>query len=66
MLEKDVVIVGAGPAGLAASIEAASAGAEVLVVDSNISLRFSIICFVCSFIPPSTKLPSLSIPTCEE
>lgn len=36
MLEKDVVIVGAGPAGLAASIEAASAGAEVLVVDLNI------------------------------
>lgn len=36
MIEKDVVIVGAGPAGLAASIEAAKAGAEVLVVDLNI------------------------------
>lgn len=36
MLEKDVVVVGAGPAGLAASIEAASAGASVLVVDLNI------------------------------
>lgn len=35
MLEKDVVIVGAGPAGLAASIEAATAGAKVLVVDLN-------------------------------
>ena len=35
MIEKEVVIVGAGPAGLAASIEAAKAGAEVLVVDLN-------------------------------
>ena len=36
MIEREVVIVGAGPAGLAASIEAASAGADVLVVDLNI------------------------------
>ena len=35
MIEKEVVIVGAGPAGLAASIEAAKAGAQVLVVDLN-------------------------------
>lgn len=36
MLERDVVVVGAGPAGLAASIEAAKAGADVLLVDLNI------------------------------
>lgn len=31
----DVVIIGAGPAGLAASIEAAGAGAKVLLIDEN-------------------------------
>lgn len=36
MITKDVVIVGAGPAGLAASIEASKAGASVLVVDLNL------------------------------
>lgn len=37
MISKEIVIVGAGPAGLAAAIEAAKAGAkEVLVVDLNI------------------------------
>ncbi len=35
MEKREVVIVGAGPAGLAASIEAAKAGAQVLVVDLN-------------------------------
>lgn len=35
MITKDVVIVGAGPAGLAAAIEAGKAGAKVLVVDLN-------------------------------
>lgn len=35
MLEREVVIVGAGPAGLAAAIEAAGAGAQVLCVDLN-------------------------------
>lgn len=35
MIERDVVVVGAGPAGLAASIEAAKAGADVLMVDLN-------------------------------
>ncbi len=35
MLEREVVIVGAGPAGLAAAIEAAGAGAQVLLVDLN-------------------------------
>lgn len=35
MLTKDVVIVGAGPAGLAASIEASKAGASVILVDLN-------------------------------
>lgn len=35
MIEKDVVIVGAGPAGLAASIEASTAGAKVLIIDLN-------------------------------
>jgi Thioredoxin reductase len=36
MLEKEIVIIGAGPAGLSASIEASRAGAKVLVIDSNI------------------------------
>ncbi|MEL7655668.1 MAG: FAD-dependent oxidoreductase [Bacillota bacterium] len=36
MIEKEVIIVGAGPAGLAAAIEAAKAGASVLVVDLNL------------------------------
>jgi len=36
MLNREVVIAGAGPAGLAAAIEAAKAGAQVLVVDLNI------------------------------
>ncbi len=35
MLNKDVLVVGAGPAGLAASIEAGRAGANVLLVDLN-------------------------------
>lgn len=35
MLEREIVIVGAGPAGLAAAIEAAGAGAQVLIVDLN-------------------------------
>jgi thioredoxin reductase len=35
MRKSQVVIVGAGPAGLAASIEAARAGAGVLVIDEN-------------------------------
>ena len=35
MLEKDVLVIGAGPAGLAASIEAGKAGANVLLVDLN-------------------------------
>ncbi len=30
-----LVIIGAGPAGLSAAIEAASAGAKVLVIDEN-------------------------------
>lgn len=35
MLEKDVLVIGAGPAGLAASIEAGKYGASVLLVDLN-------------------------------
>jgi len=35
MIQCDVVIAGAGPAGLAASIEAAKAGASVYLVDEN-------------------------------
>ena len=35
MTEREVVIIGGGPAGLAAAIEAARHGAEVLVVDEN-------------------------------
>ncbi len=35
MISKEIVIVGAGPAGLAASIEAGRTGAGVLVVDLN-------------------------------
>jgi thioredoxin reductase/bacterioferritin-associated ferredoxin len=33
--EKELVIIGAGPAGLTAAVEAADAGAEVLLVDEN-------------------------------
>ena len=35
MIAVDVLIVGAGPAGLSAAIEAADAGADVLVLDEN-------------------------------
>ncbi len=35
MLEREVVVVGAGPAGLSAALEAARAGASVLLVDEN-------------------------------
>ncbi len=35
MIQRDVLVVGAGPAGLAASIEAGKAGAAVLLVDLN-------------------------------
>lgn len=33
--ERDVVVIGCGPAGLCAAIEAAKAGAEVLIIDEN-------------------------------
>ena len=36
MIKKQVVVIGGGPAGLAASIEAAKRGADVLVVDANL------------------------------
>ncbi len=36
MHSRDIIIVGAGPAGLAASIEAGRAGADVLLVDLNL------------------------------
>lgn len=36
MKSKDVVIIGAGPAGLSAAIEAAKGGADVLVLDENL------------------------------
>lgn len=35
MLQKDILVIGAGPAGLAASIEAGKSGAKVLLVDLN-------------------------------
>ena len=35
MIKKEVVIVGGGPAGLAAAIEVAKTGAKVLVIDEN-------------------------------
>lgn len=35
MIEREIVILGGGPAGLAAAIEAARAGAQTLVVDEN-------------------------------
>lgn len=35
IFEREVVIIGAGPAGLCAAIEARQAGAEVLVIDEN-------------------------------
>ncbi|MDO4545731.1 MAG: NAD(P)/FAD-dependent oxidoreductase [Bacillota bacterium] len=35
MIKKEVVVIGGGPSGMAAAIEAAKRGAEVLVIDSN-------------------------------
>ena len=35
MIKRQVVVIGGGPSGMAAAIEAAKRGAEVLVVDSN-------------------------------
>ena len=35
MIERDIVVIGSGPAGLCAAIEAAEAGAKVLIVDEN-------------------------------
>ena len=35
MLEREIVVVGAGPAGLSAALEAARTGARVLLVDEN-------------------------------
>jgi len=35
MIKKQVVVIGGGPSGMAASIEAAKRGAEVLLVDAN-------------------------------
>jgi thioredoxin reductase len=35
MMERDIVVIGSGPAGLCAAIEAAEAGAKVLLVDEN-------------------------------
>jgi len=35
MLNREILVIGAGPAGLSAAIEAASAGARVLLVDEN-------------------------------
>jgi len=36
MIEKEVVVIGGGPSGLSAAIEAAKRGVEVLVVDENL------------------------------
>lgn len=35
MVKKELVVIGGGPSGLSAAIEAAKAGVEVLVIDSN-------------------------------
>jgi thioredoxin reductase/Fe-S-cluster-containing hydrogenase component 2 len=35
MIEREVIVVGAGPAGLSAAIEAARAGADTLLIDEN-------------------------------
>ncbi|WP_227020610.1 NAD(P)/FAD-dependent oxidoreductase [Sinanaerobacter chloroacetimidivorans] len=35
MIKKEVVVIGGGPSGMAAAIEAAKRGAEVLVIDAN-------------------------------
>jgi len=36
MIEKEVVVIGGGPSGFSAAVEAAKRGAEVLVVDENL------------------------------
>ena len=36
--EYDIIVIGAGPSGVAASISSASNGAKVLIIDSNINL----------------------------
>ncbi len=36
MIEKEVVVIGAGPAGLSAAIEAARNGADVLIIDESL------------------------------
>ena len=38
----DILVIGGGPAGLAASFEAAEAGADVLLVDENVALGGSL------------------------
>lgn len=38
MIETDLCIIGAGPAGLAAAIEAGKSGAKVLVIDENLKV----------------------------
>ena len=35
MIEREVIVVGAGPAGLSAAIEAARAGADTQLIDEN-------------------------------
>ena len=40
MIKKQVVVIGGGPSGMAASIEAAKRGAEVLLVDKAIAKQF--------------------------
>ena len=38
MISKEVAVIGAGPAGLNAAIEAARLGAEVVLIDENLKL----------------------------
>ena len=57
--EVEILVVGAGPAGLSAAIEAARYGADVLVVDENSKPAAS-----CSSRSTSSSVPAATMQAC--